>query len=114
MVLIDIINEFRAKYGKPSAITAEDIEHQHCKAHCLYMANNLKIEHTPDYFLCGKTEIVGTCSYKHNDEDTIRFLFYEKIANSPGHLQVLLESTYLAYYFYVNYYIGYLCIRGWK
>lgn len=113
MILEQIINEFRAKYGKLPAITAEAIEHEYCKQHCLYMARNFKVEHTPDYFLCGKGEIVGTVSYRHNDEDTIRFLLYEKVTNSPGHLQVLLESKYLAHYFYVNYYIGYIAIRGW-
>jgi hypothetical protein len=112
MVLENIINEFRAKYGKPPAITAEAIEHEHCRLHCLYMANNFKVEHTPDYFLCGKAEIVGAASYRHSDEDTIRFLLYEKIANSPEHLKVLLESKYLAHWFYVNDYIGYLVIRG--
>ncbi len=113
MLLEQIINEFRAKYGKPPAITAEAIEHEHCKLHCLYMARNFNIEHTPDYFLCGKAEIVGANSYRHNDESTIRFLLYEKIANSPGHLKILLEAEYLAHYFYISHYVGYLCIRGW-
>lgn len=114
MTLEQIINEFRAKYGKPLAITAKAIEYEHCKWHCLYMSNNFIVEHTPEYFLCGKGEIVGAASYRHNDEDTIRFLLYEKVTNSPGHLKILLEAEYLAHYFYTNNYLGYLTIRGWN
>ena len=114
MTLEGHINEFRARYGKPPAISAEKIEHEYCQKHCLYMANCFEVMHAPECFMNGGAEIVGGCGYRHNDDDTIRFLLYEKIANSPGHLQILLEARYLAHWFYVNNYIGYLTIRGWQ
>jgi len=114
MTLDEHINTFRAKYGKSPAIPANQEEHENCLAHCLHMANSYEVMHAPECYRENKAEVVGGCSYRGSDDNTIAYLLYEKAANSPGHLQILLESTYLASWFYVNNYIGYLTVRGWN
>jgi len=110
----DIINSYRTHHGIPEAIDANLIENDHCRLHCLHMLNNYTLDHTPDVFLHGKSEIVAVCNFKRNIEETEHHLIWEVINSSPGHRDILLSSKHLAHYLLIHNYKAYLTVRGWQ
>lgn len=110
----DIINDFRRYHGIEPAQECEPVEHEHCKFHCLHMAKNYHIEHTPAHLLNGKAEIVASCEFQKNMEETEKALIWKVIWPSIEHREILLYSKYLAHYLYIDNYRAYLTVRGWS
>lgn len=113
IMLKSFINEFRNSCGKPSVSFDDYQENQYCLWHCLYMANIQNCCHTPDFFLCGKSEAVAVMPFfYHNYEDVLHKVVFEGFANSPEHKKVLLSDN-LACGFYDYSYNVFVTIRGW-
>lgn len=113
-MVIQAINEFRNQNGKGNVFAWNPVENDHCFLHCLHMAKENRVIHTPWYFLNGKAEAVAMSYFIHNAEDTIRSLIFQDFGNSEQHRNVFLNYDNLAYGFFMFDWKAYLTIRGWN
>lgn len=97
MTVMNLINEFRAKYGKEPLINWNRVLDDHCRSHVLAMINSGEVYHAPRNYLQGYGEIVWRCDFMNTWNETFRYLIFELIGKSEEHKKILLESQELGY-----------------
>ena len=112
MTIINLINEFRAKYGKGPAEYWNRVLDDHCLSHTLAMINSAKVYHAPKDYLKDYGEIVWRCDFMNTWDETFRHLIFELIGKSEEHKKILLESQELGYGVMSDKNKVYITIRG--
>jgi hypothetical protein len=77
------------------------------------MSKVRNLQHTPDYLLSGKAEVVAVRTFYRDVHDTLKAIVFEQLANSPEHKEIILYRDNLACAYCVDDYHIFITIRGW-
>jgi len=107
--MFNTINRFRAYRGKSSILYGDGLVSYYCRLHCLAMAREHSIFHTPNCYLNEWREAVAMMSY--NDYWLDRVIF-DVLGTSDPHANVMLDCSTIACNYVIDNWMVYVCIRG--
>lgn len=108
-MLEDTVNAFRVNNGVGSISNWDKRDQYNCKLHCLAMARERNVFHTPSYYIEDWDEAVAACQYSDNWESRI---INEVLGYSEPHRNLILNNSILACNYHIQDWIVYVTIRG--
>jgi hypothetical protein len=112
LMTMDIINEFRASYGKSRVSLWDSVQNDYCWSHSLAMANRGHVYHAEPCYVRGWSEAVGMIHFIDNSEVTLKRLIFDVLGGSESHRNIILDSSHLAVGVVVHNYKMFITIRG--
>jgi len=109
---MDVINEFRASYGKSRVFLWDSVQNDYCWSHSLAMANRGAVYHAEPCFVKGWGEAVGMIAFIDNNDVSLRRLIFDVLGQSESHRNLILDCSHLAVGIVVHNYKMYITIRG--